>query len=309
MSGQTSAGNLVRARALKRLPKPGTASGSTRPRVSSADLRRIALYVGLVAISVVFLVPLLWMVSTSLKAQGQVFAYPPVWWPNPIRWENYLEALRRAPLLVWLSNTVVITVCAVTGTVLTSSLVAFGFARLRFPGRNVLFLLLLSTMMLPDVVTLVPQFILFRSLGWVDTFLPLIVPAFLGGGAFNIFLVRQFYLTIPRDFDEAARLDGASPLRIWWHIMLPLSRPVLIAVGIFSFVYHWNDFLLPLIYLQSEGNKTLALGLRAFISPTDASWNVSMAASMFLVVPVIVVFFLAQRQFVRGVVMTGIHGR
>ena len=144
---------------------------------------------------------------------------------------------------------------------------AFGFARLRFPGRRVLFVLLLSTMMLPDVVTLVPQFILFRSLGWVDTFLPLTVPAFLGGGAFNIFLVRQFYLTIPRDFDEAARIDGASNLRIWWHIMLPLSRPVLIAVGIFSFVYHWNDFLLPLIYLQSEGNKTLALGLRAFISP------------------------------------------
>jgi multiple sugar transport system permease protein len=202
-----------------------------------------------------------------------------------------------------------IAVLALAGTLLSSSLVAFGFARLRFPGRRVLFILLLSTMMLPDVVTLVPQFVLFRSIGWVDTFLPLIVPSFLGGGAFNIFLVRQFYLTIPRDFDEAARLDGASNLRIWWHIILPLSRPVLVAVGIFSFVYHWNDFLLPLIYLQSEGNKTLALGLRAFISPTDASWNISMAASMFLVIPVLIVFFVAQRQFIRGVVMTGIQGR
>lgn len=263
----------------------------------------------LVLLAVVFLTPMLWLVSTSLKEQGQVFAYPPVWLPNPVRFANYVDAFARAPLFVWLTNTITITLFALIGTLLTCSLVAYGFARLRFPGRNVLFVLLLSTMMLPDVVTLVPQFVLFRSLGWVDTFLPLIVPSFLGGGAFNIFLVRQFYLTIPRDFDEAARLDGASNWRIWWHIILPLSRPALIAVGIFSFVFHWNDFLAPLIYLQSEGNKTLALGLRAFISPTDASWNISMAASMFLVVPVLIVFFVAQRSFIRGVVMTGIQGR
>ena len=286
----------------RRVPDP-------RPRPWSRLPRRIGLYLLMTFLGIVFLVPMIWLTSTSLKAQGQVFAYPPVWVPDPVQWVNYAEAMSRAPLLVWLSNTVVITFFALLGTLLTSSLVAFGFARLRFPGRRVLFVLLLSTMMLPDVVTLVPQFILFRSLGWVDTFLPLTVPAFLGGGAFNIFLVRQFYLTIPRDFDEAARIDGASNLRIWWHIMLPLSRPVLIAVGIFSFVYHWNDFLLPLIYLQSEGNKTLALGLRAFISPTDASWNISMAASMFLVIPVLIVFFVAQRQFIRGVVMTGIQGR
>lgn len=272
-------------------------------------VRRTALYAVMVVLAFVFLIPMIWLVSTSLKSQGQVFAYPPVWIPDPLQWGNYVEAMSRAPLLVWLANTVMITVLALAGTLLSSSLVAFGFARLRFPGRRVLFVLLLSTMMLPDVVTLVPQFVLFRSIGWVDTFLPLIVPSFLGGGAFNIFLVRQFYLTIPRDFDEAARLDGASNLRIWWHIILPLSRPVLVAVGIFSFVYHWNDFLLPLIYLQSEGNKTLALGLRAFISPTDASWNISMAASMFLVIPVLIVFFVAQRQFIRGVVMTGIQGR
>ncbi|GAA5032894.1 carbohydrate ABC transporter permease [Actinopolymorpha pittospori] len=274
-----------------------------------AVVRRAALYVVMVALALVFLIPMIWLVSTSLKSQGQVFAYPPVWIPDPLQWGNYVEAMSRAPLLVWLANTVMIAVLALAGTLMSSSLVAFGFARLRFPGRRVLFILLLSTMMLPDVVTLVPQFVLFRSIGWVDTFLPLIVPSFLGGGAFNIFLVRQFYLTIPRDFDEAARLDGASNLRIWWHIILPLSRPVLVAVGIFSFVYHWNDFLLPLIYLQSEGNKTLALGLRAFISPTDASWNISMAASMFLVIPVLIVFFVAQRQFIRGVVMTGIQGR
>jgi multiple sugar transport system permease protein len=283
--------------------------GSRPCRPAGFYARRALLYAVMVILSAIFLIPLAWLVSTSLKAQGQVFAYPPVWIPDPLRWSNYVEALNRAPLLRWLSNTAVITVFAVMGNVFTSSIVAFGFARLRFPGRDILFILLLSTIMLPDIVMLIPQFILFKSLGWVDTFLPLIVPTFFGGGAFNIFLVRQFYLTIPMDFDEAARIDGASNWRIWWSIMLPLSKPVLTAVAIFSFVYHWNDFLQPLIYLQTETNKTLALGLRAFISPTDASWNVSMAASMFLVVPVMILFFLGQRYFIRGVVMTGIQGR
>lgn len=272
-------------------------------------VRRVVLYAILIGLSIVFLVPLFWLITTSLKTQGDVFAYPPVWIPNPLRWSNYAEAADRAPLGQWLINTSTVTGLAVLGNVLTSSLVAFGFARLRFPGRGFLFILLLSTMMLPDVVLLVPQFILFRELGWVDTLLPLIVPSFLGGSAFNIFLVRQFYLTIPRDFDEAARLDGASNWQIWRQIVLPLSTPVLIAVAIFSFVYHWNDFMGPLIYLQSENMKTLALGLRAFISPVDASWNISMAASMFLVVPVLIVFFVGQRYFIRGVAMTGIAGR
>lgn len=272
-------------------------------------LVRTVQYVVMVVLSAIFMIPLIWMISSSLKTQGQVFAYPPVWIPDPIQWSNYAEALRRAPLLRWLMNTATITAFAITGNVLTSSMVAFGFARLRFPGRGPLFILLLSTMMLPDVVTLIPRFILFRWLGWLDTFLPLIVPPFFGGGPFNIFLVRQFYLTIPRDFDEAARIDGASNWQIWWLILAPLTKPVLIAIGIFSFVHHWNDFLLPLIYLFSERNKTLALGLRAFINPSDASWHISMAASMFLVVPILVLFFFGQRYFIRGVVMTGIQGR
>lgn len=294
-----------------RVKEPSLASGrpAKRRRPVAWYVRRTILYGVMIALSAIFLIPLAWLVSTSLKPQGQVFEYPPVWIPNPLRWANFSEALTRAPLLTWLTNTGIITGFAVLGNAFTSSVVAFGFARLRFPGRNGLFILLLSTMMLPDIVMMIPQFILFRALGWVDTFLPLIVPPFLGGGAFNIFLVRQFYLTIPLDFDEAARIDGASNLKIWWHIILPLSKPVLTAVAIFSFVYHWNDFLNPLIYLQSELNKTLALGLRAFVSPTDASWNISMAASMFLVVPVMVIFFIGQRYFVRGVVMTGIHGR
>jgi multiple sugar transport system permease protein len=266
-------------------------------------------YIVMIGLSIIFMVPLIWLVSSSLKTQGQVFAYPPVWIPDPIQWSNYAEALQRAPLLRWLWNTSVITAFAIVGNVVSSSMVAFGFARLRFPGRGPLFILLLSTMMLPQVVTLIPRFIMFRWLGWLDTFLPLIVPPFFGGGAFNIFLVRQFYLTIPRDFDEAARIDGASNWQIWRLILVPLSAPVLIAISIFSFVAHWNEFLLPLIYLFSERNKVLALGLRAFINPNDASWHISMAASMFLVVPVVLLFFFGQRYFIRGVVMTGIQGR
>lgn len=280
----------------------------SRQRVTGR-VSRIALYASMIILSLIFLVPLFWLITTSLKEQGDVFANPPVWIPEDPQWGNYAEAADRAMLWTWLRNTATVAFFAVLGNVLTSSLVAYGFARLEFPGRKVLFILLLSTMMLPEVILLVPQFILFREFGWIDTLLPLIVPTFFGGGAFNIFLVRQFYLTIPRDFDDAARLDGASNWQIWRQIMLPLSMPALTAVAIFSFVHHWNDFLGPLIYLQSEDVKTLALGLRAFISPTDASWHVSMAASMFLVVPVMVIFFVGQRYFIRGVAMTGITGR
>lgn len=286
-----------------------TARGRTRHyKPTSYYIHRVLQYILMVVLSIIFLIPLAWIISTSLKTQGQVFAYPPIWIPKPIMWSNYAEALNRAPLLRWLANTAIITAFAITGNVLTSSMVAFGFARLRFPGRDALFILLLSTMMLPQIVTLIPRFILFKSLGWLDTFLPMIVPPFFGGGAFNIFLVRQFYRTIPQDFDDAARIDGASNWQIWLLLLLPLSKPVLTAIAIFSFVYHWNDFLNPLIFLFSEDMKTLSLGLRAFINPSDASWHISMAASMFLVVPIMVLFFIGQRYFIRGVVMTGLKG-
>jgi multiple sugar transport system permease protein len=288
----------------------GTSSTVVRPHKSSRFyVVRTIQYAVMVLLSCIFMIPLVWIVSTSLKQQGQVFAYPPVWIPNPIQWSNYPEALQRAPLLRWLGNTASITLIAMVGNVLTSSFVAFGFARLRFPGRNVLFILLLSTMMLPEVVTIIPRFMLFKTLGWLDTILPMVVPPFFGGGAFNIFLVRQFYLTIPQDYDEAARIDGASNFAIWWRVVVPLSIPVLTAIGIFSFVAHWNDFLHPLLYLFSEDKKTLALGLRAFINPYDASWHISMAASMFLVIPIMILFFVGQRYFIKGVVMTGIAGR
>lgn len=294
---------------LTRLNPWRSDQASRKPKPLRFHLVRACQYLVMMVLTIVFSMPLYWIATTSLKQQGQVFAYPPVWFPDPIMWSNYVEVLTQAPLLVWLGNTATITLVAIVGHVLTSSLVAFGFARLRFPGRDALFLILLSTMMLPQVVTLIPRFILFRSIGWLDTFLPLIVPTFLGGSPFDIFLVRQFYLTIPKDFDEAARIDGASNWVIWSRILVPLATPVLIAVAIFSFVFHWNDFLSPLIYLFSEDKKTLSLGLRAFISPTAAEYHLNMAAGMFLVIPMLVIFFVGQRYFIRGVVMSGIQGR
>lgn len=270
---------------------------------------RFLLYFALVFLSLIFLVPLLWMLTSSLKEQGQVFAVPPVWIPNPWMWDNYAEATRRAPLWLWLQNTSIITLIATIGGVLTASMVGYGFARMRFPGRDVLFILLLSTMMLPGHVTLIPRFIMFKEIGWNDSFLPLIVPSWFGGGAANIFLVRQFYLTLPRDLDEAAKIDGCSNWGVWWRILVPLSAPVMVAIAIFSLLEHWNEFLNALIFLQSDFNKTLSIGLRMFINPYDASWHITMAASMWLTVPVIIIFFIGQRYFIRGIAMSGITGR
>jgi multiple sugar transport system permease protein len=270
---------------------------------------RVFLYALLTFLSLIFLVPLFWMLTASLKEQGQVFAYPPQWIPNPWMWENYPDAARRAPLWLWLQNTATITVFATVGGVITASMVGYGFARLRFPGRDILFIILLSTMMLPAHVTLIPRFIMFKEIGWNDTFLPLTIPAWFGGGAANIFLVRQFFLTIPRDMDEAAKIDGCSNWGVWWRILTPLSYPVLVAVAIFSFLDHWNEFLNALIFLQSDSIKTLSIGLRRFINPYDASWHITMAASMWLAVPVIIIFFIGQRYFIKGIAMSGITGR
>lgn len=281
--------------------------GQHRP--PSHYLKQALLYGTMVGLSIIFMVPMAWMVSTSLKLQGQVFANPPIWIPKPIMWYNYVEVLQVAPLLRWLGNTCVVTVAATIGTVISASMVGFGFARLRFPGRGLLFGLLLATMMLPNIVTMIPTFIMFKWLNWHDTFLPLIVPSFFGGGAYNVFLVRQFYLTIPTDFDDAARIDGANNWMIWARIMLPLNTPVLTAVAIFSFVGHWNEFMGPLIYLFSEDKKTLALGLRAFVDPYLASYHLNMAGAMYLTLPMVVIFFFGQRYFLKGVVMTGITGR
>lgn len=258
--------------------------------------------------SLAYLLPFAWLLSTSLKLDGRELMLPPQWIPNPIAWENYYRAMTALPMLLFLRNTVLVTVTATLGGLLTASLAGYGFARLRFPGRDILFSFCLTTLMLPSVVTLIPEFLLFRQLGWINTFLPLIVPWSLGGHAFGIFLFRQYAMTIPQDYDEAARVDGATAFRIWYSIILPLSKPVLATIAILAFIHHWNDFLRPLIYLQDKELRTLAIGLRLFRSEYLVQWNLMMAASALMLLPILVLFFMAQRYFVQGIVMTGIKG-
>jgi multiple sugar transport system permease protein len=282
---------------------------ATAARSGAGALRTLAWHVPMALGAVALLTPFFWMLSTSLKEEGREFILPLQLIPNPVVWSNYPIAMTKLPFPLYLLNTLIVTIGSLTGTVVTGSMAAFAFARLRFPGRSFLFTLLLSTLMLPEAVTLIPKFIIFRNLGWVNTLNPLWVPWWFGGGAFNVFLLRQFLMTLPHDLDEAARIDGASNWRVWWNIILPLSYPVLVAIGIFSFVAHWNEFLEALIFLNSESLKTLSLGLRAFLAPSDASWHITMAASMWLVVPMMAVFFVGQRYFIKGVAMTGIAGR
>jgi ABC-type glycerol-3-phosphate transport system permease component len=224
------------------------------------------------------------------------------------RGENYVEAWTARPFTRFTGNTVIITLLCIVGQVLSASLVAYGFARLRFPGRSLLFMLVLSTLMLPSQVTMIPQYLLFRQLGWIDTFLPLTVPSFLGGGAFFIFLFRQFFMSLPRDLDDSARLDGASSFRIYASILMPLCRPIVTTIAVFSFIAHWNEFMGPLIYLNSEEKLTLALGLRVFQGSYTTYLHLLMAAATLALLPVIVVFFFAQKQFVRSIVLSGLKG-
>lgn len=270
----------------------------------------LAIHLTLIPLAVLFMLPLVWMLSTSLKDNSGIFAFPPQWIPQPVRFDNYVTAMTIVPFGRYFWNTTVLTFWAMLGQLLSCSLVAYSFARLRWTGRNVLFIIVLTTMMLPNQVTLIPTFLIFRSLGWLDTYLPMIVPAFLGGGPFLIFLMRQFFLTLPTELDDAARIDGCSSLGIYWRIILPLSAPVLIAVGIFSFESHWNDFFRPLVYIQSRDNFTLSLALNAFNSEQGrgTNWNQVMAASLVVMLPVVVVFFIAQRYFIQGVVFSGVKG-
>jgi multiple sugar transport system permease protein len=265
-------------------------------------------FVILCAISILFIVPLLWMFVTSLKPLKDVFN--PSWIPQPAVWANYPAALTSSPFALYFRNTLIITVVSVVGNVLSSSLVAYSFARLRYPGRELIFTLVLATLLLPGIVTLVPTYILFSKIHWVNTFLPLTVPSFLGGGAFNIFLLRQFFRGLPMELSEAARIDGAGEIRIWWRIVLPLSLPILTAIAIFSFQGAWEEYLSPLIYLDSATKWTLQLGLTTFEAGGGGLplWNYMMAASLVIMLPVLIVFFIAQRWFIESVAISGIKG-
>lgn len=268
---------------------------------------RIAAHLILLTVGLMFFLPFFWLISTSLKELNQIFKMPPVWLPDPVRWQNYPEALSYFPFLRQLSNTLVIAISNVVLTLISSTLVAYSFSRLRWFGRDLFFFLMLSTMMLPYQVTMVPLFIIFRNLGWVNTMLPLIVPhAF--GVPFYIFLLRQFFMSLPRDLDDAATIDGCSELGVLTYIILPLSKAALATVALFQFLGSWNDFLGPLIYLNDPSKYTLSLGIQVFVSTTGVHWGWMMAVTTVLTVPVVILFFFTQRTFIQGIALTGVKG-
>ena len=271
-------------------------------------LTRALIYVLLLVGSVIYAIPFIFMVRWSFMTTSQVYD-PDLFWPFPLAWENYTYVWQNHPVPWWLFNSFLVTFIAVTVGTFVSCIVAYGFARLDFPGNRVIFMVLLSTMMLPLHVTIIPVVIIFRDLGWIDTLWPLIVPG-LGGGAFYIFILRQFFMTIPIELDEAARTDGASRIGILFRVILPLSKPAIATVAALGFIGNWNEFFLPLIVLNSPERITLPVGLRYFAAGqyTEQLHTLQMAVAMISVVPIIVVFFFAQRQFVRGITLTGIKG-
>ncbi|RIK35585.1 MAG: sugar ABC transporter ATP-binding protein [Chloroflexi bacterium] len=288
------------------------------PQVRGARLRRYIgraiLYVVVIGAAALFTLPFLWTVLSSLKTPGELFTYPPVWFPKVPQPQNYAEVFERVPFARWLANTALVALLATAGAVLSSALVGYSFARFRYPGRDLIFVLTLSTMMLPVEVTLIPLYLLFTKIGWLDSYKPLVVPSYFGGGAFLIFLMRQFFMSIPKDLDEAARIDGASYLRIFAQILMPLSVPALATAAIITFMGHWDSFLYPFIFLNDKLKFTVAVGIRYFQSVAgnadsmEHTEHLLMAASIMMTAPIILLFFVAQRFFVRGIVMSGIKG-
>jgi multiple sugar transport system permease protein len=280
-------------------------TGSSTTKQKRSD--RLGTHIVLLALGVLYAVPFLWLLSTSLKAPAQIFTSPPVIVPNPVQWDNYLRALTYIPYLRYFGNTLYIALFNVVATVLSCSLTAYGFARIKWPGRDVFFYIMISTLMIPSLVTLIPTFLIFRELGWVGTMKPLTWPAFTGS-AFFIFLLRQFFMSIPQELSEAAKIEGASELQIYWRIILPLSRPALSTVALFTFMGSWNDFLGPLIYLSKKENYTLAVGLYGFFGRSGTEWGLLMAAATIMILPVILLFFFAQKTFIQGASMSGLKG-
>ena len=273
--------------------------------------RRTLVYGVLAAGAVLCLVPFLWMLSSSLKTGVDVMKVPPDLVPETLRFRNYLEAWRALPFTLFLFNTLFITFLAVAAELIASSVVAYGFARFDFPGRKALFIVLLSTMMLPGIVTLVPVFLFWRAFGLVNTFDPLVLGAIFGGRALYVFLMRQFFASIPKELEEAAVLDGATPLQVYWHIFLPLLKPVFLASGLIAFAAHWNDFLGPLVFLNDFDKYTMTLGLHFFQGSQTGeqpAWNLMMAMTTLMSVPVLVMFFFAQKRFIEGTSFTGLKG-
>ncbi len=262
----------------------------------------------LIAGAVPTLLPLIWLVRSALMESGQIFISPPEWIPDPFAFDNFSGALTQVPFARYFLNTLIIEVGVLIGTLLSCSLAAFSFARIRWRHRNIVFGILMSGVMLPYAVTLIPTFLFWQKIGLVDTYVPLILPHFFGTAVFNIFLLRQFFLSIPYELDESAYIDGASPLQVYWMIILPLSKPALAVVGVFTFLGVWNDYLGPLIYLNSSDKYTLAMGLASFQGTYTAQWGYLMAAATVVIAPIIVLFAFAQKYFVEGITLTGLKG-
>ncbi|MCP4167728.1 MAG: carbohydrate ABC transporter permease [Chloroflexi bacterium] len=266
-----------------------------------------AAYIFMIALALVFMIPLLWMLSTSLKARWEVFAWPPQWIPATIHWENYVEAFTRYPMGRFMLNSVILVAANIVGELFAVPLVAYGFARLRFPGKNALFLIMLGTMMIPGHIKLIPLFTIYNRLGWIDTYLPLIVPAFFGS-PFFIFLMVQYMKTIPRDLDDAARIDGAGTWGILYRVLLPLCIPPLTIIVVFTFLWTWNEFLHPLIFLNSFELFPVQVGLALFKGRYSVEWNLFMAATLISIIPILILYFFSQKQLIGGIASVGLKG-
>ena len=280
---------------------------SPRPDRRRIDWGKLALHLGLILGSSLMLLPFLWMVSTSLKLPREIFTFPPTWIPSEFAWSNYTKALTAMPFGRFYLNSLAVAIAVTLLTILTSALAAFAFARLRFRGRDTLFLIYLATLMIPFTVLLIPNFILIRQFNWYDSYQALILPpAF---SAFATFLLRQYFRGIPQELDDAARMDGASSFRIWWQIIMPNSAPVIAALAIFVFLGNWNEFLWPLVVTNSPEMRTIPVGLSAFQGQFNVRWELLMAAAVVAMLPIIVVYLFAQQWFIKGITITGMGGR
>ena len=268
---------------------------------------RLLFHVAMVVGCVVVLLPFLWMLVSSLKTSDAVIAFPPQWLPNPVVWDNYPQSWSVLPMAAAYLNSIKISTLDTVGGLLTCSMAAYAFARLRFPGRNVLFIVLLATLMIPQEVNLIPLYILFKQIHWIDTHWPLIAPPILQN-PYGVFLLRQFFRSLPSELEDAARIDGANPWTIYTRIALPLAVPALVTLGIFIFLFNWNQFLTPLIYLNSQSNFTVPVLLTAYLADYGTQWGLMMAASTLAMAPLIVVYAVGQRYFIEGIALSGLKG-
>lgn len=283
------------------------ASRRLRSKHRSAVTRAVVTYLLLAAGGAILLIPFAWLISTSLKPPTEVYSFPIVWIPHPAVWDNYAQVFQQSPFARYLLNTAIITSIGVIASLCGSSVAAYGFARMEFRGKRVMFAVMLSTLMVPIWTVLIPTYIFFEKIGWLNTYLPILVPAFFAT-PFNTFLMRQFFLTIPLELEEAARVDGASRWYVFWRVILPLARPALLIISIFAFFYYWNEFLLPLLYIQSQDLLPVSVGVSNFVASQQVNFPLEMAASAIAIAPPLILFFVFQRWFIQGIVVSGVKG-